>query len=174
MEICQRTLLECASRGVFPFSECKSTNFSHNKKAFSLFFLYESWFLSKKAGYTLYNICPDKNHEKPHIPCGTLLGSRGVSHNVGCTRPLSHVFSSRFYQKWQWFLRNFKENAYFRTKYNNKIVARLARREQDRHTCLIGLCRAAANFRASECNRACSYCRAQPKMSRKGALYELF
>ena len=42
-----------------------------------------------------------------------------------------------------------------------------ARREQK--PSLLGLCRAAANFRASECNRACSYCRAQPKMSRKGA-----
>ena len=42
-----------------------------------------------------------------------------------------------------------------------------ARREQK--PSLLGLCRAAANFRASECSRACSYCRAQPKMSRKGA-----
>ena len=32
---------------------------------------------------------------------------------------------------------------------------------------LLGLCRAAANFRASECNRACSYCRAQPKISKQ-------
>ena len=38
------------------------------------------------------------------VLCGTLLGSRGVSHNVGCTRSLSHVFSSRFYQKWQHIL----------------------------------------------------------------------
>ena len=43
----------------------------------------------------------------------------------------------------------------------NKIVARLARREQDRHTCLIGLCRAAANFRASECNFRASESRAE-------------
>ena len=42
-----------------------------------------------------------------------------------------------------------------------------ARREQK--PSLLGLCRAAANFRASECNRACSYCRAQPKMSRNRA-----
>ena len=40
-----------------------------------------------------------------------------------------------------------------------------ARREQK--PSLLGLCRAAANFRASECNRACSYCRAQPKISRQ-------
>ena len=39
-----------------------------------------------------------------------------------------------------------------------------ARREQK--PSLLGLCRAAANFRASECNRACSYCRAQPKISK--------
>ena len=32
---------------------------------------------------------------------------------------------------------------------------------------LFGLCRAQPNFRASECNRACSYCRAQPKISRQ-------
>ena len=31
---------------------------------------------------------------------------------------------------------------------------------------LFGLCRAQPNFRASECNRACSYCRAQPKISK--------
>ena len=37
----------------------------------------------------------------------------------------------------------------------------MARREQDRHTCLIGLCRAAANFRASECNFRASECRAE-------------
>ena len=40
-----------------------------------------------------------------------------------------------------------------------------ARREQK--PSLLGLCRAAANFRASECNRACSYCRAQPKISKQ-------
>ena len=32
---------------------------------------------------------------------------------------------------------------------------------------LFGLCRAQPNFRASECNRACSYCRAQPKISKQ-------
>ena len=149
--------------GVFSrLASAKVQTFLITKKPFPYFSYKKVDFYQKRQGihYIIY-ICPDKNHEKPHIPCGTLLGSRGVSHNVGCTRPLSHVFSSRFYQKWQWFLRNFKENAYFRTKYNNKIVARLARREQDRHTCLIGLCRAAANFRASECNFRASECRAE-------------
>ena len=117
--------------GVFSrLASAKVQTFLITKKPFAYFSYKKVDFYQKRQGihYIIY-ICPDKNHEKPHIPCGTLLGSRGVSHNVGCTRPLSHVFSSRFYQKWQWFLRNFKENAYFRTKYNNKIVARLARRE---------------------------------------------
>ena len=184
-----KELFRSVPPGVFSrLASAKVQTFLITKKPFPYFSYKKVDFYQKRQGihYIIY-ICPDKNHEKPHIPCGTLLGSRGVSHNVGCTRPLSHVFSSRFYQKWQWFLRNFKENAYFRTKYNNvcarreqrpsslglcraaakrllktnKIVARLARREQDRHTCLIGLCRAAANFRASECNFRASECRAE-------------
>ena len=45
---------------------------------------------------------------------------------------------------------------------NDNVCARRAQKPS-----LLGLCRAAANFRASECNRACSYCRAQPKISKK-------
>ena len=49
---------------------------------------------------------------------------------------------------------------------SNRIFKNVcARREQK--PSLLGLCRAAANFRASECNRACSYCRAQPKISKQ-------
>ena len=189
-----KELFRSVPPGVFSrLASAKVQTFLITKKPFPYFSYKKVDFYQKRQGihYIIY-ICPDKNHETPHIPCGTLLGSRGVSHNVGCTRPLSHVFSSRFYQKWQWFLRNFKENAYFRTKYNNKIVARLARRE---NVCWeqtnmikvlsawkalrseatitgyevpgkVGLGRCAWNFRANESNQVYLNCRVQPKISK--------
>ena len=45
----------------------------------------------------------------------------------------------------------------------NRVYSNFAMTSNRTFKNLFGLCRAQPNFRASECNRACSYCRAQPK-----------
>ena len=49
----------------------------------------------------------------------------------------------------------------------NRVYSNFAMASNRTFKNLVGLCRAQPNFRASECNRACSYCRAQPKISKQ-------
>ena len=86
-----------------------------------------------------------------------------------CCRKIQRLCKARAEAKFTWIMPSRRQ----RCIYMNVC----ARREQK--PSLLGLCRAAANFRASECNRACSYCRAQPKISKKNVkkkvhLYETF
>ena len=74
-----------------------------------------------------------------------------------CCRKIQRLCKARAEAKFTWIMPSRRQ----RCIYMNVC----ARREQK--PSLLGLCRAAANFRASECNRACSYCRAQPKISKQ-------
>ena len=56
MEICQRTLLEFASRGVSRLASAKVRTFLITKKPFPYFSYKKVDFYQKTAGYTIYNI----------------------------------------------------------------------------------------------------------------------